>query len=50
MMLLSKCAGCGSKKSKPIKEQEASGLLRSSGIKIPLGRIPLECPLLFQEY
>ena len=29
MMLLSKCAACDSKKSKFIKEQEASGLLRS---------------------
>ena len=32
-MLLSKCAVCGSKKSKSIKQQEASGLLHSLGIK-----------------
>ena len=33
--LLSKCAVCDSKKSKFIKQQEASGLLSSLGIKIP---------------
>ena len=32
-MLLTKCAVCDSKKSKFIKEQEANGLLSSSGIK-----------------
>ena len=40
IMLLSKCAVCGSKKSKFIKEQEASRLLSSLGIKTPLRRIP----------
>ena len=35
IMLLSKCTVCGSKKSKFIKEQEASGLLSSLGIKTP---------------
>ena len=35
IMLLSKCAVCDSKKSKFIKEQEASGLLSSLGIKTP---------------
>ena len=35
-MLLSKCTVCDSKKSKFIKEQEASGLLSSLGIKTPL--------------
>ena len=34
-MLLSKCAVCDSKKSKFIKQQEASGLLSSLGIKTP---------------
>ena len=33
IMLLSKCAVCDSKKSKFIKEQEASGLLSSLVIK-----------------
>ena len=36
---------CDSKKSKFIKEQEASGSLSSSGIKAP--KIPLVGPLLF---
>ena len=41
IMLLSKCAVCDSKKSKFNKEQEASGLLSSLGIKTPLSKIPL---------
>ena len=36
IMLLPKCAVCDSKKSKFIKQQEASGLLSSSGIQTPL--------------
>ena len=47
IMLLSKCAVCDSKKSKFIKEQGASGLLSSFGIKIPLTKIALVGPLLF---
>ena len=47
MMLLSKSAVCDSKKSKYIKEQEASLLLSSLGIKIPLSKIPLIGPPLF---
>ena len=46
-MLLSKCAVYNSKKSKFIKEQKASGLLISLGIKTPLSQIPLVGPLLF---
>ena len=42
IMLLSKSAVCDTKKSKFIKQQEASGLLSSLGIKIPLRKIPLE--------
>ena len=38
---------CNSKKLGFIKEQEASGLLRSFGIKTPLRRISLVGPLLF---
>ena len=41
IMLLSKCVVCNSKKSKFIKEQEASELLGSLGIKSPLSKIPL---------
>ena len=47
IMLLSKCAVCDSKKSKVIKQQEASGLLSSLGIKTLLNKIPLLVPLLF---
>ena len=46
-ILLSKFAVCDSKKSKFIKEQEASGLLSSLRIKTPLREIPLVVPLLF---
>ena len=37
----SKCAACGIKKSKFVKEQEAKGLLSNLGIKSPLNKIPL---------
>ena len=47
IMLLSKCAVCDSKKSKFIKEREASRLLNSLGIKTSLSKIPLIVPLLF---
>ena len=47
IMLLSKCAVCDSKRSKFIKEQEASGLLSSLVIKTPLSKTPLVGPLLF---
>ena len=46
-MLLSKYEVCDSKKSKFIKEQEASRLLSSLEIKAPLRKIPLVGPLLF---
>ena len=46
--LLAKCAVCDSKKSKLIKQQEASGLLSSSGKKSPLSKIPLVCSLLLE--
>ena len=49
IMLLSKCAVRDSKKSKFIKEQEASGLLSSLGIKTTLSKIPLVAPLLFER-
>ena len=47
LMLLLKCTVCFSKKLKFMKEQEASGLLNSLGIKTPLSRIPLLGPPLF---
>ena len=47
IMLLWKCDVCDSKKSKFMKEQEASRLLSSLAIKTPLRKIPLVDPLLF---
>ena len=47
IMLLLKWAVCDSKKSKFIKEQEASGLLSSLGIKAHLSKVPLAGPFLF---
>ena len=38
---------CHSRKSKFIKEQEASRLLSRLGIETPLSKIPLVGPLLF---
>ena len=40
-MLLSKCAVSDCKRSKLIKQQEASGLLSSLGLKITLSKTPL---------
>ena len=47
LMILSKCAICGSKKSKFIKKQEAKGILSSLGIKTSLSKIPLLGDVLF---
>ena len=46
-MILSKCALCGSKKSKFIKKQEASGILSNLGLKTLLNKIPLLGDILF---
>ena len=46
-MILSKSSVRDSKESKFIKEQEATGLLSSLGMKTPLSKIPLVGPLLF---
>ena len=35
-MILSKCAKCGSKKSRFVKNQEAKGLLSNLGIRTPI--------------
>ena len=40
-MILSKCATCGSKKSRFIKNQEAKGLLSSLGVRTSLSKVPL---------
>ena len=39
--MLSKCAECGIKKSRFVKEQEAKGLLSNLGIETLLSKIPL---------
>ena len=46
-MLLSKCAICGSKISRFIKNQEAKGLLSTLGIRTPLSKVPLLGHILF---
>ena len=46
-ILLSKCAVCGSKKSRFIKNQEAKGLLSNLGVKTPLSKIPILGDILF---
>ena len=40
-MIQSDCAICNSKKSRFIKEHQASGLLSNLGIKTPLNKVPL---------
>ena len=47
LMILSKCAICGSRKSKFIKKQDAKGKLSSLVIKTPLSEIPLLGDVLF---
>ena len=46
-MLLSKCAKCGSKKLRFIKNQEAKALLRNLVIRTPLSKVPLLGDILF---
>ena len=46
-MLLSKCAKCGSKKSRSIKNKEAKGLLSNLGIRTPWSKVPLLGDILF---
>ena len=41
LIMQSKCAECGVKKSRFVKEQEANGLLSNLGIKTPLSKTPL---------
>ena len=40
-IMLSKCAICGSKKSRFIKNHQAKGLLSNLGIKTPLSKVPI---------
>ena len=46
-MILWKCATCGSKKSRFIKNQQAKGLLSNLGLRTPLSKVPLLCDTLF---
>ena len=46
-IVLSKCAMCGSKKSRFLKNQEAKGLLSNFGIKTSLSKVPIFGDILF---
>ena len=46
-MILSKCAICGSKKSRFIKNQEAKGLLSNLGIRTSLSKVSILGDMLF---
>ena len=50
LKILSKCTVCGSKISRFIGEQGASGLLSSLGINTTLSHILLVCPILFLRH
>ena len=47
VIILSKCAICGSKKSRFIKNQKAKGLLSKLGIKTPFNKLPIFGNILF---
>ena len=47
VILSSKCDVCSSKKSRFMKEQEASGILSSVGIRTPLSKISVLGDILF---
>ena len=47
IITLSKCAICGSKKSRFIKNQEEKGLLSNFGVRTPLSKIPILGDILF---
>ena len=46
-MILSKCAICGSKKFRFIKNQEAKGLLSNLALRTPLSKVPILSDILF---
>ena len=46
-IILSKCAICGSKKSRFIKNQDAKGLLENLGVRTRLGKVPILSDILF---
>ena len=45
--ILSKCAICGSKNSRFIKNQEVKGLLSNLGVRTPLSKVPILGDILF---
>ena len=47
LMIISKCAICGNRKSKFIKKQDAKRLLSKLGIKVPINKIPILDDILF---
>ena len=46
-MILSKCAICGSKKSRFIENQEAKALFNNLGVRTPLSKAPILSDILF---
>ena len=46
-MILSKCAICGNKKSRFIKNQEAKGWLSNLRVRTPLSKVPILGDILF---
>ena len=46
-MILSKCATCGSKRSRFVTNQKAKGLLSNLVIKTPLSKVPILGDILF---
>ena len=46
-MVLSKCAICGSKKSRFIKDQEEKGLLSNLDVRTPLSKVSILGDILF---
>ena len=46
-MVLSKCVICGSKKSRFIKNQETKRILRNTGVRTPLSKVPILGDILF---
>ena len=46
-MILSKCAICGSKKSRFIKDQEEKGLLSNLDVRTPLSKVSILGDILF---
>ena len=49
-MILSKCATCGSKKSRFIKNQDEKGLLSHLGLRTTLPKVPISGDILFWMY